>query len=470
MAECLSASKKRGMISSFLEITACQTNETARQFLQATNWQLEDAIQLFYAESNNKGSDDFGNLTNQGSEDLDDWNGQGSDDQNDQCSEDVCELNVRSSEDLGQWNDQGNYEDHWDAANDYDNYDWTNQSSGDWDNVVNDKDSVNNWDNQDSEALDNRTNIDSEDLGDGVRAPLPVVRKTLYEDDEFNFDDEVKHSTVWESNSQDQLASLYQPPFHLMFYGSFEKAKCTSADQNKWLIVNLQSTKEFNSHLLNRDTWGNDAVGQIISTNFIFWQVNDDTTNGQKVSTYYKLSSFPAVLVIDPITGQKMRSWSGMILAESFLEDIISFIDRCPMDHLASIKQKPIENSPPTKELKVFNEADKETLLVEEATPITEKLGVFYPLLTEEPKVDRNLLCRVGIRLPDGRRVQRSFLRTDPIQLLWSLSDLQLGEIERKAFKLAQAIPGATKYLDYDSKLTFGESGFANSMISIILD
>ncbi|KAM7272141.1 hypothetical protein ACFE04_031355 [Oxalis oulophora] len=442
MAECLSASKKRGMISSFIEIIACQTNETARQFLQATNWQLEDAIQLFYAESNSRGSEDFGNLTNQGSEDLDDWNSRGSDDHNDQCSEDICELNVRSSEDLGQWNDQGNYEDHWDAANDYDNYDWTNQSSGDWDNVVNDKYSVNNWDNQDSEALDNRTNIDSEDLGDGVRAPLPVVRKTLYEDDEFNneddefnneddefnYDDEVKHSTVWESNSQDQLASLYQPPFHLMFHGSFEKAKCTSADQNKWLIVNLQSTKEFNSHLLNKDTWGNDAVGQ------------------------------------------KMRSWSGMVLAESFLEDIISFIDRCPMDHLASIKQKAIENSPPTKELKVSNEADKETLLVEETTPIIEKPVVFYPLLTEEPKVDRNLLCRVGIRLSDGRRVQRSFLRTDPIQLLWSFSDLQLGEIERKSFKLAQAIPGATKYLEYDSKLTFGESGFANSMISIILD
>ncbi|KAM7256442.1 hypothetical protein ACFE04_012183 [Oxalis oulophora] len=446
----MSASKKREMISSFLEST-------------------------------NQGSDDFGNLTIQGSEDLVDENNQVSEDLDNwnigQGSEDICELNGQSSEDLGQWNDQGNYEDHWDAANDYDNYDSTNQSSGDWDNVVSNEDSVNNWDNQDSEALDNRTNIGSVDLDDGVRVPLPVVRRTLYEDDElnyddeeFNYDDEVKHSTVWESNSQDQLATLYQPPFHLMYYGSFEKAKCTSAGQNKWLIVNLQSTKEFNSHMLNRDTWANDAVGQIISINFMFWQVYDDTTEGQKVSTYYKLSSFPAVLVIDPITGQKMRSWSGMVQAESFLEDIVSFIDRCPMDHLASIKQKPIDISPPTKELEVSNEADKETLLVEEATPVTEKPAVCYPLLTEEPKVDRNLLCRVGIRLPEGRRVQRSFLRTDPIQLLWSFSDLQLGEIERKPFKLAQAIPGATKYLDYDSKLTFGESGFANSMISIILD
>lgn len=40
-----------------------------------------------------------------------------------------------------------------------------------------------------------------------------------------------------------------------------------------------------------------------------------------------------------------------------------------------------------------------------------------YPALPEEPKVERNLLCRVGVRLPDGHRIQRNFLRTDPIQV-----------------------------------------------------
>jgi hypothetical protein len=40
-----------------------------------------------------------------------------------------------------------------------------------------------------------------------------------------------------------------------------------------------------------------------------------------------------------------------------------------------------------------------------------------YPPLPEEPIGDKSLLCRVGIRLPDGRRVQRNFLKTDPIQV-----------------------------------------------------
>lgn len=45
-----------------------------------------------------------------------------------------------------------------------------------------------------------------------------------------------------------------------------------------------------------------------------------------------------------------------------------------------------------------------------------EKKPAYLPL-PEEPKGDRNLLCRVGVRLPDGRRVQRNFLRTDPVQV-----------------------------------------------------
>lgn len=40
-----------------------------------------------------------------------------------------------------------------------------------------------------------------------------------------------------------------------------------------------------------------------------------------------------------------------------------------------------------------------------------------YPPLPEEPKGDKSLLCRVGVRLPNGQRLQRNFLRSDPIQV-----------------------------------------------------
>lgn len=122
--------------------------------------------------------------------------------------------------------------------------------------------------------------------------------------------------------------SLYLYIFHLSLgfvcLGACMQAKCAASMQNKWLLVNIQSTKEFNSLMLNRDTWTNDAVSQIITTNFIFLQVYDDTTKGKKLCTYYKLNSIPVVLIIHPITGQNMHSWEGLVQPQTLLEVCIN--------------------------------------------------------------------------------------------------------------------------------------------------
>lgn len=57
-------------------------------------------------------------------------------------------------------------------------------------------------------------------------------------------------------------------------------------------------------------------------------QTYDDTTEGKKVCTYYKLESVPVVLIIDPITGQKMRSWNGMVQPERLLE-VMGIVSLC---------------------------------------------------------------------------------------------------------------------------------------------
>ncbi|XP_062100553.1 plant UBX domain-containing protein 7-like [Humulus lupulus] len=231
-------------LSSFLEIAIGQTAETARQFLQATSWKLKEAIQLFYIGS--EGGTVVGGSSSQfpPTENI----------------EALAEQAVKAAL---------------------------------------------------YEAERNLAPI----VGDEVRPPLPVIREALYDDAlmygasrmrnpsfESNsliafryFDEKMKRPGVWESeqgvastadNARDNLsnlgcynlASLYRPPFHIMFQGSFEKAKGTASSLEKWLLVNLQSTKEFSSHMLNRDTWANEAVSQTISTNFVFWQVYDDTT------------------------------------------------------------------------------------------------------------------------------------------------------------------------------------------------
>lgn len=445
---------QQNLVSSFLEIAVGQTVETARQFLEATSWKLEEAIQLFY-------------LGNEGGVTT-------SSVQSEQWETDVPLVDQNSS---GLRND---------------------------------------WEDGNVREVD----------GDDVRPPLPVIRDVLYDNAiSFgvprvggssheahsvvpfrNFEEEMRRSGVWETGnvssptvdgSRDNLASLYRPPFGLMFHGPFEKAKDSARTQNKWLLVNLQSTREFSSHMLNRDTWANEAVAQTIKTNFIFWQVYNDTEEGSKVCTYYKLDSIPVIMVIDPVTGQKMRSWRGMVQPETLLEDLLPFMDGSPTDHHVNLSHKrPRESSqaPPQRsqvssgsgqneedeELQqalaasmegvkdIEKEASKET---ETSMKEPESLASIpaYPRLPEEPKGDRSLLCRVGVRLPDGRRIQRNFLRTDPIQLLWSFCVSQLDEEEAKTrrFRLAQAIPGFAKCLEYDANISFEESGLANSIVSV---
>ncbi|XP_068645664.1 plant UBX domain-containing protein 7-like [Aristolochia californica] len=465
METILTSTEKQSMVSSFLEIAVGQTTETARQFLQATSWQLEEAIQLFYI-----GNEGGGLQSTSAS----------------QPAEDGKPVSVD--------------EDVW------------KENSG-------------------SEPIAGLAGEDE------VRPPLPVKREVLYDDATLygisrvghpvheansriafrNFDEESKRHAVWESDQtasssateapRDNLASLYRPPFPLMYHGPFDKAKVEATHQGKWLLVNIQSTKEFSSHILNRDTWANEAVAETIRSNFIFWQVYDDTSEGRKVCTYYNLYSIPVVLVIDPITGQKLRSWNGMVEPERLLEDLVPYLDKGPKDHFgvhshkrlreshtsaqsfaemmqpdetveedeellralaASLEDKKQVVKPTqvdTQAPKLGREEKTDELETAAAETSSNKMPT-YPPLPEEPKGDRSLLCRVGVRLPDGQRLQRNFLRKDPIQLLWSFCSSQLNEGDR-AFRLTQAIPGASRTVDYTSSLTFDESGLANSMISV---
>lgn len=104
-----------------------------------------------------------------------------------------------------------------------------------------------------------------------------------------------------------------------------------------WLLpIFLWALGNFSGYMLPECQWNifcNDYFfGTIIFASYINFmtyefcsplyllQVYDDTEEGSKVCTYYKLDSIPVILVIDPITGQKLHSWRGMVQPEKLLE------------------------------------------------------------------------------------------------------------------------------------------------------
>ncbi|KAJ4904522.1 structural constituent of ribosome [Raphanus sativus] len=173
--------------------------------------------------------------------------------------------------------------------------------------------------------------------------PLPLIRDALspvYQAPVDVSPKEVCYSKPEPSDSTYVVGSdsTRLPPSKLLFKGSFEEAKSTSSRKDLWLLVNLQSTTKFASHTLNRDLWSNSVVSKAIESNFILLQVYDDTMEGKKICTFYKIESAPpVVLLIDPITGLQMRSWSGVIDAHSFVEDLMKYMDSGPHEQIASL-------------------------------------------------------------------------------------------------------------------------------------
>ncbi|ESQ56264.1 hypothetical protein EUTSA_v10027532mg [Eutrema salsugineum] len=433
------------LISTFMEIAVGQTKETAQLFLKTTNWNLEEAINLFLIDRKNK------------------------------------PLSYHNS-----------------YLSDY-----------------------------------------QEEEEEQIPLPLSSTRDTLYGSSSIRRTPvQVRPEEIWNSKTEpsdsdsdsvvgskeSKLSSLYRPPLKLLFKGSFEDAKATSSKKNLWLLVNLQSTTEFASHMLNRDLWSNEAVSQTIESSFVLWQVYDHTNEGKKISTFYKIESAPpVVLLIDPITGQKMQMWSGVIEAQSFVEDLDLFMEASPNEYIASLTRithvdigsssnkndqvpasswgeefekeetssssnninktvapscgEGFENVETWSSSNLYDHTVapswgpefEEPAEVEEEEEEEEETCLQFPDLTEEPKgdCDRSIVCSLCVRFPDGRRKQRRFLKSEPVQLLWSFCYSLMETSEKKVFKLVQAIPGASKTLDYGANMTFDQSGLANSMISV---
>lgn len=174
---------------------------------------------------------------------------------------------------------------------------------------------------------------------DEVRAPIPPVRQVLVEEpfperpriplirDGFR---DFQQEARWREQGQEAkirtLEDLFRPPLDLMFTGSMDAAKDEGTRVNKWLLVNIQNTEEFACQVLNRDVWSNAAVKSIINEHFIFWQVYHTTRDGQRYMQFYGVNSFPYVAILDPRTGECLRTWTSAADSNLLCEWLTDFL------------------------------------------------------------------------------------------------------------------------------------------------
>ncbi|XP_004955104.1 plant UBX domain-containing protein 7 [Setaria italica] len=141
---------------------------------------------------------------------------------------------------------------------------------------------------------------------------------------------------------QDSLHALYQPPVDLMFVGSFHDAKVRATREDRFLLVNLQTligAGHFQSMLHNRDLWSDEQVKNAVKESFMLFLVQKSSTSSfhyldqcSKVCSFYRLEDdqLPAVLILDPITGQLLNKWSGPMTPDEFMEYVDAYTKEKP--------------------------------------------------------------------------------------------------------------------------------------------
>ena len=133
------------------------------------------------------------------------------------------------------------------------------------------------------------------------------------------------------------LADIYRPPTDMCFQGTFDQLRQAGREQGRWLLVNIQSPTEFASHQLNADTWRDETLKMLISASFLFWQQYIDRPEGEKYCRYYLANhpQLPHIGLLDPVTGQLIKSWTGFKDAVRLMDTLTEISDMPPTDGYA---------------------------------------------------------------------------------------------------------------------------------------
>ena len=125
------------------------------------------------------------------------------------------------------------------------------------------------------------------------------------------------------------LEELFKPPLDIMFQGDWQSARYHAAKTKRLLLVNIQDAQEFQCQILNRDLWSNSGVKMIVKEHFVFWQQYKESDDAARYMTFYTITDWPHVSIIDPRTGENMVTWSK-IEVTTFPELITEFLTLHP--------------------------------------------------------------------------------------------------------------------------------------------
>ncbi|KDO22673.1 hypothetical protein SPRG_10988 [Saprolegnia parasitica CBS 223.65] len=283
------------------------------------------------------------------------------------------------------------------------------------------------------------------------------------------------------------LSQLFQPPTGLMFHGSFADARRHATEQRKWLLVNIQDETVFASLMLNRDTWSDDLVQNLVASGFVFWQTPANNEHGKKFCALYQVDEglLPIVCILDPRTGAKLVEWHNFIEPGVMTEKLSDFCCLNDMETAPPARpQAQAAPAPPARATSLYDASEEEQLaaaiaaslegggnddsdddmVIEEKPSVVAAPPVLAPM-PEEP-ADGPSVTRIQIRTATGGRLLRRFQKTDPLELLWRFVRHEIPEAQTREFELRSAYPPKAVAFDTTTRLCDAQLENASLMMN----
>ncbi|KAJ1679752.1 UBX domain protein Ubx2, partial [Spiromyces aspiralis] len=166
----------------------------------------------------------------------------------------------------------------------------------------------------DTDIVAGDANIDQSE--DAVRAPIAARRERLIDTNDYGsryYSELASAATAptdpFVASSNDSWSRLFSVPPGLAFTAGFDKAQEKGEDENRLILIHFHDPDEFRSMEINRDFWNDKMICELIHNRLIFIQVVKRVDERDSLSNNYGIYSFPTIILVDPITGEKLLSF-----------------------------------------------------------------------------------------------------------------------------------------------------------------
>ncbi|CAO0799282.1 unnamed protein product [Mucor circinelloides] len=308
-----------------------------------------------------------------------------------------------------------------------------------------------------------------------------------------------------------RLADLFRPPFDMMFRGTFEEAREAAKEKNRWLMINVQDPTEFSCQVLNRDLWSDSIVKDIVKESFIFLQYNNGSPEGARYNTFYSVNAYPHLAIVDARTGERIKVWEKALSPTDFMMDVTEFMEQNspdspaaavpkrpkkaknfsdmseeeqlnaaiaasldgPSDDTASaspdISEMDIEPKHSTKDKGKSSERMAVDVDSEQKDDSEEELkagSAFDGIkaVKRDETTDMANATRIQLRMGDGSRIIRRFLKTEPVQHIFEFVKAEVPDASNQQFELVFNRMQLIDVLDQ----TIEEAGLANAAVNCV--